>query len=91
MYCNDHWPKFTPTTKYIAVKNRHFREFVTKKIIQVFPVDTKEQMTDIFTKPLKEGVFVYLRRKLSGWLERDSWSEGTVRILGSRSPASIMD
>ncbi len=59
--------KFTPRTKHIAINYHHFQEFVRKKIIQVFPIATKEQTADFFTKPLKEDLFVYLRKKLNGW------------------------
>ena len=59
--------KFTPQTKHVALKHRHFRSFVKKKIIQMFPIDTKEQTADIFTKPLSEDLFIYLRTKLNGW------------------------
>ncbi len=45
--------KLTPRTKHLAIKYHHFREFVRKKIIQVFPIDIKERMADIFTKLLK--------------------------------------
>ncbi len=50
---------FTPRTKHIVIKYHHFRKFVRKKIIQVFPIDTKEPTADIFTKPLKEDLFVH--------------------------------
>ncbi len=59
--------KFSPRTKHIAIKYHHFSEFVRRKVIQVFPIDTKEQTADIFTKPLKEDLFVHLRKKLNGW------------------------
>ena len=60
-------PKFTPRTKHIALKFHHFRSFVKKKLIRIFPIDTKEQTADIFTKPLEVGPFLYLRGKLNGW------------------------
>ena len=60
-------PKFTPRTKHIAIKYHHFRSFVQDKTIQIFPIPTKEQIADIFTKPLDDHDFVYLRKKLMGW------------------------
>ena len=60
-------PKFTPRTKHIALKYHHFRQFVHDGTIVIKPIDTKEQVADIFTKPLDEAQFVYLRRKLCGW------------------------
>jgi len=59
--------KFTPRTKHIALKYHHFRSYVKSKAIQIFPIDTKEQTADIFTKPLDERPFLYLRKKLNGW------------------------
>jgi len=60
-------PKFTPRTKHIAIKYHHFRKFVSDRTIQISHIDTKEQITDIFTKPLDEATFVYLQAKLMGW------------------------
>ena len=59
--------KFSPRTKHIAIKYHHFRSHVKQGNIQVHPIDTKEQTADIFTKPLDESLFVYLRHKLNGW------------------------
>ena len=59
-------PKFTPRTKHIALKYHHFRRFVSDGTLNIKPIDTKEQMADIFTKPLPEQQFVYLRKKLCG-------------------------
>ena len=60
-------PKFTPRTKHIAIKYHHFRSFVSDGSIVINPIDTSEQLADIFTKPLKEKSFCYLRRGLMGW------------------------
>ena len=59
--------KFTPRTKHISLKYHHFRSFVKKREITIHSIDTKEQPADIFTKPLEESSFCYLRRKISGW------------------------
>ena len=59
--------KFSPRTKHIALKYHHFRRFVKDKTIRIFPIDSKEQLADIFTKPLDEAPFYYLRNKLLGW------------------------
>ena len=59
--------KFTPCTKHIAIKYHHFRRFVRDGTIELQSIDTKEQIADIFTKPLLEGSFVYLRKQLMGW------------------------
>jgi len=60
-------PKFTPRTKHIALKYHHFRQFVHNKTIVINPIDTKEQIADILTKPVEEKQFEYLRRKFMGW------------------------
>ena len=60
-------PRYCPRTKHIAIKYHHFREHVTKGIVTVKPIDTKEQIADQFTKGLQEGTFKYLRYKLLGW------------------------
>ena len=60
-------PKFTPTTKHIAIKFHHFMRFLSNGSIIINPIDTTEQVVDMLTKPLKEKSFCYLRRKLMGW------------------------
>ena len=60
-------PKFTPRTKHIVLKYHHFRHFVLNGTVNIKPIDTTEQLADIFTKPLPERQFVYLRNKLCGW------------------------
>ena len=67
-------PKFRPRTKHIGVKCHHFRDSVKSGEIEVLPIDTKEQIADIFTKALNKQTFEYLRHKLVGWwlqLERE--------------------
>jgi hypothetical protein len=59
--------KFSPRTKHIALKYHHFRSYVKSKAIRIFPINTKEQTADIFTKPLDDPSFLYLRKKLNGW------------------------
>ena len=60
-------PKFTPRTKHIAIKYHHFRSRVNDGTITIHSIDTSEQIADIFTKPLAEKSFCYLRKKLMGW------------------------
>ena len=59
--------KFSPRTKHIAIKYHHFRKYVDQGLIQINSINTKEQTADIFTKPLDDNLFVYLRSKLCGW------------------------
>ena len=60
-------PKLTPRTKHIALKYHHFRKFVSNGTLKINPIDTLEQTADIFTKPLDQTKFEYLRKKLCGW------------------------
>ena len=60
-------PKYRPRTKHIAKKYQHFREHVKNKTIRVIAINTKEQIADIFTKPVEKATFEYLRFKLMGW------------------------
>ena len=59
--------KFSTRTKYIAIKYHHFQYYVKQKLITILPIDTKEQLDNIFTKPLNENLFLYLRLEFLGW------------------------
>ena len=59
--------ELSPRTRHIAIKYHHFRHYVDRSLVEILPISTSEQTADIFTKPLNEEVFVYLRKKLSGW------------------------
>ena len=50
-----------PRTKHIAIKYHHFPSFVMNGSIKIYPIGTREQITDIFIKPLDENQFKYLR------------------------------
>ena len=60
-------PKSRPRTKHLSVRLHHFRSYVKSKLISIRHVSTKEQIADIFTKPLPRDQFIYLRDKLMGW------------------------
>ena len=51
-------------TKYIAIKYHFMREIVRDKEVRLEYVNTKEQVADIFTKPLPKDAFLYLRGKI---------------------------
>ena len=51
-------------TKYIAIKYHFLRELVQDKDVRLKYVNTKEQIVDIFTKPLPKDAFLYLKGKL---------------------------
>ncbi len=48
--------KVSPRTKHIAIKYHHFRSKVQDGSISIHAIDTKEQIADIFTKPLDESL-----------------------------------
>jgi hypothetical protein len=60
-------PKMRPRTKHLNLKYHHFREEVKKGTVSIYHVGTKEQIADIFTKALDEGLFTSLRKKIMGW------------------------
>ena len=51
-------------TKHIVIKYHFVRELVQDKEIRLEYVHTKEQIVNIFTKPLPKDAFLYLRGKL---------------------------
>ena len=59
----------TPRSKFYDNKVHWFRSFIKDGTdrIQVVKVDTKEQLADMFTKPLTLPIFSYLRKKLMDW------------------------
>ena len=61
-------PKFTHRTKHISIKHHHFRKHVSDGTITIHHINTKNQVADIFTKPLDEQLFIRLRETLMGWL-----------------------
>jgi Reverse transcriptase (RNA-dependent DNA polymerase)/GAG-pre-integrase domain len=60
-------PKLRPRTKHINIKYHHFREAVQRKEITIWPIDTLDQIADIFTKPLGLDLFTKLRTLIMGW------------------------
>ena len=59
--------QMNPRTKYIALKCHHIRGYVTNKLISIHSIRDAEQVADIFTKPLPEKKFHYLRMKMCGF------------------------
>jgi hypothetical protein len=51
-------------TKHIPIKYHFLRDKVAEKNIRVEYVGTKEQVADIFTKPLPRESFEYLNQRL---------------------------
>ena len=60
-------PKLAPRTKHITIKYHHFRSFFADGSIQIFPIENKDQLADIFMQPLDRVIFVKLRILLMVW------------------------
>ena len=50
--------------KHIAIKYHYVRELVEDKQVKMEYINSKEQIDDIFAKPLPKDAFEYLRGKL---------------------------
>ena len=57
-------PVMHSKTKHIPINYHFLREQVAEKNIKVEYVGTKEQVAEIFTKPLPREAFEYLRQRL---------------------------
>jgi hypothetical protein len=57
-------PVMHSKTKHIPIKYQFLREQVLEKKVKLEYVPSKEQVVDIFTKPLPREAFEYLRQKL---------------------------
>ena len=56
----------TPRSKFYDVKVHWFRSHLSDSVT-VKRVDTKDQLADLFTKPLPVEPFRHLRKKILGW------------------------
>jgi hypothetical protein len=52
-------------TKHIAIRYHFLRDHQQREDIEIAYVSTKEQLADIFTKPLEEKTFTKLRHELN--------------------------
>ena len=50
--------------KHIPIKYHYLRDQAEKKTIKLEYIPTQEQIADIFTKPLNNDIFEYLRKRL---------------------------
>jgi hypothetical protein len=58
--------KLRPRTKHINVCYHHFCKHVCKGLIKIFPIDTKNQIADVLTKPLAQNKFQRHRCSMCG-------------------------
>jgi hypothetical protein len=54
-------PAFHSNTKHIPIRYNFLREKVTNTIVSLHYIPSKDQIVDIFTKPLEKDQFEYLR------------------------------
>ena len=59
-------PRFTPTSKFIAVKYHWFRSHVNKEF-ELVKVESKLQKADIFTKAMNGSEYTQKRKLTCGW------------------------
>ena len=57
-------PVMHSNTKHIPIRYHFLREQVLEQKVKLEYVPSKEQVADIFTKPLPKEAFEYLRQKL---------------------------
>jgi hypothetical protein len=60
-------------TKHIVIRYHFLRDHQQKGDIEIAYINTKEQLADIFTKPLDEQTFNKLRHKLNIFYSRISF------------------
>ena len=59
--------KHRARTKHINVKLHHFRDYVSRGLISIHPIDTLDQCADYLTKPVNVTILKKLRTKIMGW------------------------
>ena len=60
-------PRMRPRTKHINIKYHHFRQYVTEGLIKIEPLDTLDQLADVFTKAVSRDLFFKFRKLIMGW------------------------
>ena len=59
--------KYRPRTKHLNTRLHHFRSYVESGQVSIHPIDTKDQLADILTKPVNITTLEELRPKVMGW------------------------
>ena len=59
--------KYRPRTKHINVKYHHFRDYVRRGEISLFPIRTSAQPVDMLTKPVAHELLKRHRKTIMGW------------------------
>ena len=67
--------KMTGRTKCLSVWLHHFHSYVADKQMIIKHVSTKNQLVDIFTKPLLHAQFEYLCNQIMHWTHLSHRSE----------------
>ena len=59
--------KYRPRTKHINVKYHHFRDYVSRGDVKLYPIHTTRQPADILTKPVPVQLLRRHRLQIMGW------------------------
>jgi hypothetical protein len=59
--------KMRPRTKHINLVYHHFRSFVKKGLVVIWPIKTEDQPADIMTKPTARDLFLKHRKGICGF------------------------
>jgi len=59
--------KLRPRTKHLNTRFHHFWQYQERGEIEILPIDTTMQVSNILTKPLELATFVCHRLAMMGW------------------------
>jgi hypothetical protein len=59
--------KMRPHTKQIILVYHHFRSFVKKGMVVIWPIKTEDHPADITTKPTSQDLFLKHRKGICGF------------------------
>jgi hypothetical protein len=59
--------KMRPRTKHINLVYHHFRSFVKKGLVVIWPIKTEDQPEDIMTKPTARDLLLKHRKGIYGF------------------------